>query len=47
VEGENTLWGPCLIHTRQRGGDTLSRRLFGPIVARGGQYKFLSYSNKL
>ena len=47
VEGENTLWGPCLIHTRQRGGDTLSQRLFGPIVARGGQYKFLSYSNKL
>jgi hypothetical protein len=47
VEGQNTLWGPCLIHTRQRGGDTLSQRLFGPIVARGGQYKFLSYSNKL
>jgi len=47
VEGENTLWGPCLIHTLQRGGDTLSQRLFGPIVARGGQYKFLSYSNKL
>jgi len=47
VEGENTLWGPCLIHTVQRGGDTLSQRLFGPIVARGGRYKFLSYSNKL
>jgi hypothetical protein len=47
VEGENTLWGPCLIHTIQRGGDTLSQRLFGPIVARGGRYKFLSYSNKL
>jgi hypothetical protein len=47
VEGENTLWGPCLIYTLQHGGDTLSQRLFGPIVARGGQYKFLSYSNKL
>ena len=47
MEGENTLWGPCLIHTTQRGGDTLSQRLFGPIVSRGGQYKFLSYSNKL
>jgi hypothetical protein len=47
VEGENTLWGPCLIHTIQRGGDTLSQRLFGPIVARGGRYKFLSYSNRL
>ena len=47
VEGENTLWGPCLIHTLQRGGDTLPQRLFGPIVARGGRYKFLSYGNKL
>jgi hypothetical protein len=47
VEGENTLWGPCLINTVQRGGDTLPQRLFGPIVARGGTYKFLSYSNKL
>ena len=47
VEGENTLWGPCVIHTIQHGGDTLSQRLFGPIVARGGRYKFLSYSNKL
>ena len=47
VEGKNTLWGPCLIHTLQRGGDTLSQRLFGAIVARGGRYKFLSYSSKL
>ena len=47
VEGENTLWGPCVIHTIQRRGDTLSQRLFGPIVARGGRYKFLSYSNRL
>jgi len=47
VEGENTLWGPCLIHTIQHGGDTLAQRLFGPIMARNGRYKFLSYSNKL
>jgi len=47
VEGENTLWGPCLIRTLQRRGDTLSQRLFGPIVARGGRFKFLSYGNKL
>jgi hypothetical protein len=47
VEAENTLWGPCLIRSIQRGGDTLSQRLFGPIVGRGGRYKFLSYSNKL
>jgi hypothetical protein len=47
TEGENTLWGPCLVRTVQHGGDTISQRLFGPIVARAGRYKFLSYGNKL
>jgi hypothetical protein len=47
TEGDNTLWGPCLVHTIRQRGDTLSQRLFGPIVARGGRYKFLSYGNKL
>jgi hypothetical protein len=27
--------------------DTMSARLFGPILERGGRYKFLSYANKL
>jgi hypothetical protein len=46
-EGDNTLWGPCLVRSVEGPGDTLSRRLFGPIVAHKGRYKFLSYSNKL
>jgi len=46
-EGDNTLWGPCLVRSVQGRGDTLSRRLFGPIVVHNGRYKFLSYSNKL
>ena len=46
-EGANTLWGPCLVRSVQAAGDTVSRRLFGPILSRNGSYKFLSYSNKL
>lgn len=46
-QGENTVWGPCVVRRRMESGDTLVERLFGPIVARGGRYKFVSYSNKL
>ena len=47
VEGSNRLWGPCLVRRVQAPGDTVEERLFGPIVERGGQFKFVSYSNKL
>jgi hypothetical protein len=47
TEGENTLWGPCLVHLVQTPGDTSEGRLFGLILERGGRYKFLSYANKL
>ena len=46
-QGENTVWGPCVVLRRTEQGDTTSERLFGLIVARGGQYKFVSYANKL
>ena len=47
-EGANTLWSNCLVRWRQGvPGDTMSARLFGPILERGGRYKFLSYGNKL
>jgi hypothetical protein len=46
-QGENTVWAPCVVLRRIERGDTLAERLFGQIVARGGWYKFLSYSNKL
>jgi hypothetical protein len=46
-QGENTLWGPCLLRQVQGPGDTLDERLFGPILERGGLYKFLTYANKL
>lgn len=46
-QGGNTVWGPCVVFRRSENGDTLSERLFGQIVKRGGRYKFLSYANKL
>jgi hypothetical protein len=46
-EGENTLWVPCVVRLQQAPGDTAEARLFGPILQRGGRFKFLSYSNKL
>ncbi len=46
-QGENTVWGPCLVLRASAPGDTLAERLFGQIVERGGRYKFLSYGNKL
>jgi hypothetical protein len=47
VEGENSLWGFCLVRYRAEGGDTLQRQLFGLIIERDGVYKFVSYANQL
>ena len=46
-EGVNRVYGPCLVRRRQAPGDTVSERLFGPILERGGRYKFVSYANQL
>ena len=46
-QGANTVWGPCVVRRLQSPGDTVSERLFGPIVERGGRFKFVSYANKL
>lgn len=46
-QGENTVRGPCLVLRLGENGDTVSERLFGQIVERGGRYKFVSYANKL
>lgn len=45
-EGANLVWGPCVIRHRQ-GGVVVEERLFGLIVEREGQFKFVSYANKL
>jgi hypothetical protein len=46
-EGENTVYGPCVVRWRGKNGDTVSARLFSQIIERGGRFKFLSYANKL
>jgi hypothetical protein len=46
-EGENTVTGPCAVLRLQERGDTVAERLFGLIIERRGQWKFVSYVNKL
>jgi hypothetical protein len=46
-DGENTVWPLCIIRRLQAPGDTVEERLFGPILERGGQFKFVTFANKL
>lgn len=46
-EGENRIYGPCVVRWRGQSGDTGSARLLGQILERGGRFKVLSYANKL
>jgi hypothetical protein len=46
-EGQNLVWGPCLVQRRLPDGLGGAERLFGLILERGGRYKFVSYANKL
>ena len=44
-EGATTRYAGCLVEVVDAQGDTVTKRYFGSIVARDGQYKFLSYTN--
>jgi len=46
TEGENTIWGPCELRRVRAPGDTINERLFGLIMERGGEWKFLSYKGR-
>lgn len=46
-EGENMVYGHCVIRRVTASGDTVRDRLFGLIVRRDGMHKFVSYANKL
>lgn len=46
-QGENIVIGPCLLRRVIASRDTVEERLFGLVIERGGQFKFVSYSNKL
>lgn len=43
-EGATTRFTGCLVRYVD-GADTVTRRLYGSILQRGGKYKFLSYTN--
>ncbi len=45
-EGSTTRYAGCLVIAREPDGTTVTRRYFGSIMERGGQFKFLSYSNQ-
>lgn len=45
-EGENEVFGPCLVRRLQAPGDTVEERLFGLVLERRGRWKFVNYSGK-
>lgn len=45
-EGRNTRYAGCLITVVDAEGKTVTKRYFGSIVERDGQYKFMSYTNQ-
>jgi len=46
AQGENRIWNDCVVRYRPPAADSAARRrLFGAIIVRGGQYKFVSYAN--
>jgi hypothetical protein len=47
LEGENRVVGPCLVRRLQAAGDAVEEKLFGPVIERGGRFKFVSYANPL
>jgi hypothetical protein len=43
ADGDVTLWRQCSVRVRLTGGDILEGRLFGVILERNGQFKFVNY----
>jgi hypothetical protein len=46
-QGDNTVWSGCVVKRVATDRETTDHRMFGPIVRRGGRYKFLSFANGL
>lgn len=45
-EGHNTRYAGCVLTIVDAEGNTVTKRYFGSIVERDGQYKFMSYTNQ-
>jgi hypothetical protein len=46
-QGANTLWSDCVVNRVTAHNDSVELRMFGAIVGREGQFKFLSLTNGL
>ena len=46
-QGRNHVWDRCVVRRQPSSGENTDLRLFGPIVERGGRYKFLSLTSGL
>jgi hypothetical protein len=46
-QGANALWSGCVVERVESAGATTRLRMFGPIIAREGRFKFLSLTNGL
>ena len=46
-QGENRVWARCTVRQVRGPGDTVTARLFGSVLARGGVFKFVGYANDL
>ncbi|MBK6422153.1 MAG: hypothetical protein IPI38_14870 [Gemmatimonadetes bacterium] len=46
-QGENRVYGPCLVRLRTGHADTSEGRVFGLVIERRGRWKFVSYANDL
>jgi hypothetical protein len=47
TQGSNRIWANCRVRRLDIAGDTNAAELFGPIIERRGQFKFLSLANEM
>lgn len=46
-QGKNQVWNDCRVRRVVASGDTVTQRMFGPIIARDGVYKFVTLANEM
>lgn len=45
IQGDNRIWTGCVVRRAGRDGVALDERLFGSIIERAGEFKFMTYAN--
>ncbi|HET6680915.1 MAG TPA: hypothetical protein VFG84_06915 [Gemmatimonadaceae bacterium] len=45
VQGDNRIWAGCVVRRAGSDGVATDERLFGSIIERDGQFKFMTYAN--